>query len=189
MISEISVKRARPFRGYSSSNQSEFCGIVNLGGGYNAPHYARALPSAPRGHCGCMLVGELKKGQYVYYHCTGNRGKCPEPYTRQEVLASGFANILQEGLGSCPSRHCEDHGGGRGGCGKVPRRNEKGRQYPKEKACMFILRLQTSAFSEKPIAIQLGRLRSPRIRFCNFFSPDSTILRGGPGWMRTHRRA
>ena len=38
------------------------------------------------GHCGCFLVGELKKGQYVYYHCTGNRGKCPEPYTRQEVL-------------------------------------------------------------------------------------------------------
>src|ERR1039458_765814 len=32
------------------------------------------------GHCGCHLVGELKKGRYVYYHCTGNRGKCPEPY-------------------------------------------------------------------------------------------------------------
>jgi hypothetical protein len=32
----------------------------------------------------------------VYYHCTGNRGKCPEPYTRQEVLTSEFANILRE---------------------------------------------------------------------------------------------
>jgi site-specific DNA recombinase len=40
-------------------------------------------------------VGELKKGKYVYYHCTGNRGKCPEPYTRQEILASEFANILR----------------------------------------------------------------------------------------------
>jgi len=29
------------------------------------------------GHCGCLLVGELKKGRYVYYHCTGNLGKCP----------------------------------------------------------------------------------------------------------------
>ena len=48
------------------------------------------------GHCGCLLVGELKKGKYVYYHCTGNRGKCPEPYTRQEILSSEFANILQE---------------------------------------------------------------------------------------------
>ena len=43
-----------------------------------------------------MLVGEIKKGRYVYYHCTGNRGKCPEPYTRQEVLNGAFANILRE---------------------------------------------------------------------------------------------
>jgi hypothetical protein len=48
------------------------------------------------GRCGCRFVGELKKGKYVYYHCTGNRGKCPEPYTRQEVLTSEFANVLQE---------------------------------------------------------------------------------------------
>ncbi|MBM4073840.1 MAG: recombinase family protein, partial [Planctomycetes bacterium] len=38
------------------------------------------------GHCGCALVGEIKKGRYVYYHCTGYKGKCPEPYTREEVL-------------------------------------------------------------------------------------------------------
>jgi site-specific DNA recombinase len=48
------------------------------------------------GHCGCILVGEIKKGRYVYYHCTGNRGKCTEPYTRQEVLTREFANVLQE---------------------------------------------------------------------------------------------
>jgi site-specific DNA recombinase len=48
------------------------------------------------GHCGCLLVGELKKGKYVYYHCTGNRGRCPEPYTRQELLACEFSNILQQ---------------------------------------------------------------------------------------------
>ena len=48
------------------------------------------------GHCGCMLVGEIKKGRYVYYHCTGNRGKCPERFTRQEVLSGAFAGILQE---------------------------------------------------------------------------------------------
>jgi site-specific DNA recombinase len=29
------------------------------------------------GHCGCSLVGELKKKRYVYYHCTGNKGKWP----------------------------------------------------------------------------------------------------------------
>ena len=48
------------------------------------------------GHCGCLLVGELKKGKYVYYHCTGNRGKCPERYTRQEILSGEFANVLRE---------------------------------------------------------------------------------------------
>ena len=48
------------------------------------------------GHCGCLMVGEIKKGRYVYYHCTGNRGKCGEPYTPQKVLADAFAAILRE---------------------------------------------------------------------------------------------
>jgi site-specific DNA recombinase len=48
------------------------------------------------GHCGCLLVGELKKERYIYYHCTGNRGKCPEPYTREEILSNEFANLLHE---------------------------------------------------------------------------------------------
>jgi site-specific DNA recombinase len=47
------------------------------------------------GHCGCSLVGEIKKGRYVYYHCTGYRGKCPEPYTREEKLANRFAGQLR----------------------------------------------------------------------------------------------
>jgi site-specific DNA recombinase len=47
------------------------------------------------GHCGCALVGEIKKGRYVYYHCTGYKGKCPEPYTRQEVLENKFTELLK----------------------------------------------------------------------------------------------
>lgn len=27
--------------------------------------------------CGCAVVAERKKGQYTYYHCTGNKGECP----------------------------------------------------------------------------------------------------------------
>src|SRR5258708_2292699 len=46
------------------------------------------------GHCGCAMVGELKKGRYVYYHCTGYKGKCGEPYVREEVIAEKFAQIL-----------------------------------------------------------------------------------------------
>jgi DNA invertase Pin-like site-specific DNA recombinase len=48
------------------------------------------------GHCACMLVAEIKKGRYVYYHCSGHRGKCPEAYTREEVLAVQFARSLDE---------------------------------------------------------------------------------------------
>jgi hypothetical protein len=47
------------------------------------------------GHCGCQLVGELKKGKYVYYHCTGHHGKCAEPYTREEAMLDQFAASLR----------------------------------------------------------------------------------------------
>lgn len=47
------------------------------------------------GHCGCAMVGEIKKGKYVYYHCTGFKGKCPEPYTREEVLEEMFTALLK----------------------------------------------------------------------------------------------
>ena len=47
------------------------------------------------GHCGCSMVGEVKKGRYVYYHCTGYRGKCPGPYTREEILQQQFATALR----------------------------------------------------------------------------------------------
>ena len=47
------------------------------------------------GHCGCSLVGEIKKSRYVYYHCTGYKGKCPEPYTREEVLEEHFTDLLK----------------------------------------------------------------------------------------------
>ena len=46
------------------------------------------------GHCGCAIVGEIKKQRYVYYHCTGHRGKCGEPYVREEVLEDQFSELL-----------------------------------------------------------------------------------------------
>jgi site-specific DNA recombinase len=47
------------------------------------------------GHCGCAMVGEIKKRRYVYYHCTGYKGKCAEPYTREEVLEKAFTGLLK----------------------------------------------------------------------------------------------
>ena len=46
------------------------------------------------GHCGCSVVGEIKKQKYIYYHCTGYKGKCDEPYVREEVLEGKFATQL-----------------------------------------------------------------------------------------------
>src|SRR5262249_48825632 len=45
------------------------------------------------GHCGCLLVGQIQRGRYVYYHCSGYKGKCPEPYVREEVLEERFTDI------------------------------------------------------------------------------------------------
>jgi site-specific DNA recombinase len=46
------------------------------------------------GHCGCSIVGEIKKQRYVYYHCTGYKGRCDEPYVREEVIEQQFTDLL-----------------------------------------------------------------------------------------------
>jgi site-specific DNA recombinase len=47
------------------------------------------------GHCGCSMTGELHKGRYVYYRCTGYKGRCPEKYAREESIANQFAELLK----------------------------------------------------------------------------------------------
>ena len=46
-------------------------------------------------HCGCAIVGELKKGKYVYYHCTQARGKCEQPWNREEVIDQQMAGVFK----------------------------------------------------------------------------------------------
>jgi site-specific DNA recombinase len=46
------------------------------------------------GHCGCAITAEIKKGKYIYYHCTGYRGNCREPYIPEKVLEERFADLL-----------------------------------------------------------------------------------------------
>jgi site-specific DNA recombinase len=46
------------------------------------------------GHCGCSIVGEIKKQRYVYYHCTGYKGRCDEPYVREEIIGRRFSELL-----------------------------------------------------------------------------------------------
>ena len=47
------------------------------------------------GLCGCAITAELKKGRYVYYHCTGSRGRCGNTYVREEDLARLFAELVR----------------------------------------------------------------------------------------------
>ena len=47
------------------------------------------------GHCGCSMTGEIHKGRYVYYRCTGYKGRCPEKYAREEAIAGQFLVLLK----------------------------------------------------------------------------------------------
>lgn len=47
------------------------------------------------GHCGCSMTGEIHKGRYVYYRCTGHKSRCPEKYAREEAIASQFLELLK----------------------------------------------------------------------------------------------
>ncbi len=45
--------------------------------------------------CGCAITASIKKGRYIYYHCTGSRGPCQRPFTRQEVLEEKFGEVIK----------------------------------------------------------------------------------------------
>ena len=44
----------------------------------------------------CSVTAELKKKKYIYYHCTGYKGKCDLPYVREEVLGERLGQILED---------------------------------------------------------------------------------------------
>ena len=46
-------------------------------------------------YCGCQLTAEIKKAKYVYYHCTQSRGKCEQPWHRQEALAEQLRSVVE----------------------------------------------------------------------------------------------
>ncbi len=67
--------------------------------GHNRPKYSKH-ETAFRGlmncaHDGCMLTCELKK-KYVYYRCTGNRGKCDLPRFKEEELSQRLGEPLKD---------------------------------------------------------------------------------------------
>ena len=47
-------------------------------------------------HCGCLLTAELKKGKYIYYHCTGNKGgDCKRDYINETKIDKAIAEVLK----------------------------------------------------------------------------------------------
>lgn len=47
------------------------------------------------GLCGCYLTAEIKKEKYIYYRCTGSKGKCSQIYLKQEFLDAEFERLLE----------------------------------------------------------------------------------------------
>jgi site-specific DNA recombinase len=46
-------------------------------------------------HDGCMLTGDIQKKKYVYYRCTGHRGKCGLPRFREEDMINRLGEPLK----------------------------------------------------------------------------------------------
>ena len=47
------------------------------------------------GRCGCAITAEIKKGRYIYYRCTGCKGKCGEATLREEKLQGLLGELVR----------------------------------------------------------------------------------------------
>jgi site-specific DNA recombinase len=80
-------------------NPDTFAEVQNVLTGHNRPKYSK-LDIAFRGlmNCaydGCMLTGDVQKQKYVYYRCTGHRGKCALPRFREQDIAERLGEPLK----------------------------------------------------------------------------------------------
>jgi site-specific DNA recombinase len=68
--------------------------------GYSKPkHHGQKFAFSGLLRCAyhnCMVTAEIKKGKYIYYHCTGYRGKCLLPYFREEELSDRLASVFRD---------------------------------------------------------------------------------------------
>jgi site-specific DNA recombinase len=79
--------------------QALFERVQSILGGHNRPKYSKR-EVAFRGlmtcaNDGCALTGDIQKKKYVYYRCTGHRGKCGLPRFREEVIAERLREPLK----------------------------------------------------------------------------------------------
>ena len=45
--------------------------------------------------CVCAITAEMKKGKYVYYHCTNGKGSSSKKDVREEVIDEQVKVVLQ----------------------------------------------------------------------------------------------
>lgn len=61
------------------------------------------------GHCGCQMTAELKKGKYIYYHCTGNKGgNCKRKNIRQELIDEVIEELVERIAKAIPDNLLDD---------------------------------------------------------------------------------
>ena len=68
--------------------------------GHNRPKYGKR-EIAFRGllHCahdGCLMTGEVIKGKYTYYRCTGFKGKCDTPRFTEPEIVGKMGELLKD---------------------------------------------------------------------------------------------
>ncbi len=67
--------------------------------GHNKPKYRKhdfAFSGLLRcAYDNCAVTAEIKKSRYIYYRCTGFRGKCDLPWFREEALGDRLAQVVK----------------------------------------------------------------------------------------------
>lgn len=46
------------------------------------------------GECQSAIVGDIKKGKYVYYVCAGRRNGCQQGYVREEIITQAISHLF-----------------------------------------------------------------------------------------------
>lgn len=46
------------------------------------------------GVCECSVTGQIQKNKYIYYHCSGYKGDCKQPYLREEIIEDQISAML-----------------------------------------------------------------------------------------------
>jgi len=80
-------------------NPKTFARVQDVLAGHNRPKYSKH-DIAFRGlmtcaYDGCQLTGDVQKGKYVYYRCTGYHGKCDLPRFREEEISDRLGEPLK----------------------------------------------------------------------------------------------